>query len=370
MQHWVLSKAKLTSLVGPDNQTDGDTRLRAWPNGYFRAHPRSRPVAFLVQGLGLNLDDKSDRSDLDECLRAAWTQVQSTFSADPERRAFDFTKTFVAPVDRCVLLPGHPPPSGPRAVRPYPLWDRGAGRGAPARHSDRHAAASRPDAWARRCDTTRGRRPRMDRHRPCDCRAKGHWGLDKYFRPRRALRRLCPLGRAFGAAGQRTAAALRARIQGRQDQHPQLLHHDGDGRRHRFGLFRDDDQRAAVDRQLPAACRPRRPSRPGRGAGFHLLQGPAARQRGVPRSTGLPAANPRRAKGDAQQPADRATSRQRFPARLLHARTCRRRAQDADRRLPRLSSRSERSAPAQGGTAGGELHRVARAPGNGGRLQG
>lgn len=98
MQHWVLSKAKLTSLVGPDSQTDDDPKLRAWPNGYFRARPRSRPVAFLVQGLGLNLDDKSDRSDLDECLRAAWTQVQSTFSADPERRAFDFTKTFVAPV--------------------------------------------------------------------------------------------------------------------------------------------------------------------------------------------------------------------------------------------------------------------------------
>jgi hypothetical protein len=98
MQHWVLSKAKLTSLVGPDNHTDNDGKLRAWPNGNFRANPRSRPVAFLLQGLGLNLDDKSDRSDLDECLRVAWAQVQSTFSADPERRAFDFTKTFVAPV--------------------------------------------------------------------------------------------------------------------------------------------------------------------------------------------------------------------------------------------------------------------------------
>jgi DEAD/DEAH box helicase domain-containing protein len=98
IQHWVLSKAKLTSLVGPDNRTDGDSRLRGWPNGYFRAHPRSRGVAFLVRGLGLNLDDASDRSDLDECLHAAWTQVQSTFSADPERHAFDFTRTCVAPV--------------------------------------------------------------------------------------------------------------------------------------------------------------------------------------------------------------------------------------------------------------------------------
>jgi ATP-dependent helicase YprA (DUF1998 family) len=105
MQHWVLSKAKLTSLVGPDSQTDNDPKLRAWPNGYFRAHPRSRPVAFLVQGLGLNLDDKSDRSDLDECLHAAWLQVQSIFSADPERRAFDFTKTFVAPVADAFYCP-------------------------------------------------------------------------------------------------------------------------------------------------------------------------------------------------------------------------------------------------------------------------
>ncbi len=98
MQHWVLSKAKLTSLVGPNSQTDGDVKLRVWPNGYFRANQRSRPVAFLLQGLGLNLDDGADRSELDECLQAAWMQIQPTFSADPERRVFDFTKTYVAPV--------------------------------------------------------------------------------------------------------------------------------------------------------------------------------------------------------------------------------------------------------------------------------
>jgi DEAD/DEAH box helicase domain-containing protein len=105
VQHWVLSKAKLTSLVSPDSQTDGDSRLRGWPNGYFRAHPRSRPVAFLLQGLGLNLDEASDRSDLDECLHAAWTQVQSTFSADPERHVFDFTRSAVAPVINAFYCP-------------------------------------------------------------------------------------------------------------------------------------------------------------------------------------------------------------------------------------------------------------------------
>lgn len=130
MQHWVLSKAKLTSLVGPDRQTDDDPKLRAWPNGYFRAHLRSRPVAFLVQGLGLNLDDKSDRSDLDECLHAAWTQVQSTFSADPERSAYDFTKTFVAPLIDAFYCPvtRRLVDRAPFGLTPYGIEERTEGR--------------------------------------------------------------------------------------------------------------------------------------------------------------------------------------------------------------------------------------------------
>jgi ATP-dependent helicase YprA (DUF1998 family) len=98
MQHWIAPKARLTSLVGPTHQTDGDTSLRAWPNGYFRANPKSRPVALLLQGLGLRLDANEDRTDLDECLEAAWRHVQATFSNDPERKRLDFSKTFVAPL--------------------------------------------------------------------------------------------------------------------------------------------------------------------------------------------------------------------------------------------------------------------------------
>lgn len=105
MQHWVSPKAKLTSLVGPDAQTDGDKRLRAWPNGYFRAQPRSRPVALLVQGLGLNLDDAADRSELGEYLHTAWTHVQPIFSADPEKRVFDFSKTFITPIINAFYCP-------------------------------------------------------------------------------------------------------------------------------------------------------------------------------------------------------------------------------------------------------------------------
>ncbi|MCY0151672.1 DEAD/DEAH box helicase [Hoeflea alexandrii] len=96
--HWISHKAVRRSLIGPDRNTDGDTTLRAWPNGHFRASPRSRPVALLLAGLKLHLGNNADREELDECLYEAWKQVQSSFSDDPERRIFDFAKTRVAPV--------------------------------------------------------------------------------------------------------------------------------------------------------------------------------------------------------------------------------------------------------------------------------
>ena len=208
MQHWVLSKAKLTSLVGPDNRTDGDSRLRGWPNGYFRAHPRSRPVAFLLQGLGLNLDDASDRSDLDECLHAAWTQVQSTFSADPERRAFDFTKTSVAPVIDAFYCPvtRRLLDRAPFGLTPYGLEEQAETR----RRAIPVAMPQHPVPILGLTDATdaRAATQRMDRNGRSDRGSERQRGLDKYFRPHRAFRRLCPLGRAFGATGQRTAAAL------------------------------------------------------------------------------------------------------------------------------------------------------------------
>lgn len=98
--HWISHKSVRRSLIGPDQSTEGDPRLRAWPNGFFRASPRSRPVALLLKGLDLSLDNSADRTDLDECLYEAWRQVQATFSPDPDRRVFDFSKTRIAPVEQ------------------------------------------------------------------------------------------------------------------------------------------------------------------------------------------------------------------------------------------------------------------------------
>ncbi|WP_027062854.1 DEAD/DEAH box helicase [Mesorhizobium loti] len=130
LQHWISSKAKLKSMIGPDEQTNRDKRLQAWPNGYFRAHPRSRPVALLLQGLGLDLSNAADRADLDECLSVAWRQVQPTFSPDPERRVFDFSKTFVSPVLAAFYCPvtRRILDAAPFGLTPYGLEEKPEGR--------------------------------------------------------------------------------------------------------------------------------------------------------------------------------------------------------------------------------------------------
>ena len=161
--------------------------------------------------------------------------MQSTFSADPERRVFDFTKTSVAPVIDAFYCPvtRRLLDRAPFGLTPYGLEEQAEAR----RRAIPVAMPRHPAPMLGLTDVTGAReaaREWIDNGRG-DRRSEGQRGLDEYFRPHCAFRRLRALGRAFGAAGQRTAAPLRARIQGRQDQHPQLLHHDGDGRRHRVG---------------------------------------------------------------------------------------------------------------------------------------
>lgn len=95
--HWISHRTFRNSLIGPDQEADSRKQQR-WPSGHRNTSWRSRPVALLVAGLNLNLAERSDRDDVDECLQAAWRIIQQTFSLDPERKVFDFSKAFVAPV--------------------------------------------------------------------------------------------------------------------------------------------------------------------------------------------------------------------------------------------------------------------------------
>ncbi|MFJ5486145.1 DEAD/DEAH box helicase [Hansschlegelia beijingensis] len=105
LHHWISPKGGARSLVGPDAPTRGERALIGWPNGALRSNPRARAVALLVQGLKLDISNPPDREDLATCLRKAWDQIQHTFAPDPERRVFDFSKTFVAPLTNAFFCP-------------------------------------------------------------------------------------------------------------------------------------------------------------------------------------------------------------------------------------------------------------------------
>ncbi|TIV68462.1 MAG: DEAD/DEAH box helicase [Mesorhizobium sp.] len=177
LQHWISPKAKLKSLVGPEEQTNRDQSLQAWPNGYFRASPRSHPVALIVHGLGLDLDSSADRVDLAECLSMAWHQIQPTFSADPERRVYDLSKSFVAPVTSAFYCASTRRilDAAPFGLTPYGLQDKtGQRRVASAVLMPRH-----PEPLLGRHDID-GARPPVSRWIECDAavtdlRNRGAW---------------------------------------------------------------------------------------------------------------------------------------------------------------------------------------------------
>lgn len=101
---WISHRSFRRSLVGPDQEADG-SKQRRWPSGHRSTSWHSRPVGLLVAGLKLNLSESSGRDDLEECLQAAWRILQQTFSNNPERKVFDFSRAFVAPVREAFHCP-------------------------------------------------------------------------------------------------------------------------------------------------------------------------------------------------------------------------------------------------------------------------
>lgn len=104
MQHWISPRTRTVTLVGPGRKVERDSGLRFWPSGFVKGRI-SRPAALLIRGLGLSPSEAADRDDLGACLQAAWDQLQPAFSSDPERRIYDFDKTFVAPLIDAYFCP-------------------------------------------------------------------------------------------------------------------------------------------------------------------------------------------------------------------------------------------------------------------------
>ncbi|WP_420392105.1 DEAD/DEAH box helicase [Acuticoccus sp.] len=103
LRHWVEPHVGLRSLIGPDQKKNRPFEL-AWPGG-VRINARSRIVALLVAGLGIDLKDREDRDDLDECLDAAWRAIGRTLGPNPDRRTLDLTRCRIAPLTEAFVCP-------------------------------------------------------------------------------------------------------------------------------------------------------------------------------------------------------------------------------------------------------------------------
>ncbi|ESQ74519.1 DEAD/DEAH box helicase [Asticcacaulis sp. AC402] len=102
-QHWLMPKVCLHSLLPPDQTANGDKRRQIWPSIRRVRGQMPGPLMWLLRGLVLRQDEAADKDDLDECMRMAWHSLQPVFGNDPEHRAFDFTKTWIAPVQQAYV---------------------------------------------------------------------------------------------------------------------------------------------------------------------------------------------------------------------------------------------------------------------------
>ncbi|MGO8236097.1 DEAD/DEAH box helicase [Rhizobium ruizarguesonis] len=103
VMRWITPRAKLRSLLGPGQSTDGDRRRQAWPG--IPGKTMSTPQFLLVSGLSLDVSSSEHRADVVECFERAWQQLQPVFNSDPAHRALDLRKAFIAPVSQAYLCP-------------------------------------------------------------------------------------------------------------------------------------------------------------------------------------------------------------------------------------------------------------------------
>ena len=105
LKHWLLPKAPLRPLAGPDDGRGRKEGFVPWPSG-VRLSLRSRPVLLLQKGLKLDLADAAELDDIDTCLRKAWDALRDPLiSSRSSERALAFEKTFVAPVKEAFWCP-------------------------------------------------------------------------------------------------------------------------------------------------------------------------------------------------------------------------------------------------------------------------
>ncbi|MDX0847213.1 DEAD/DEAH box helicase [Sinorhizobium medicae] len=105
LMHWITPRAKTKGILSPGTKTLRDRRKLAWPGVPRNLAMLSTPQALLLNGLGLDISLAEHRADIEECFDRAWHNLLPVFSDDPDKRALDLRKSFVAPVTDGFLCP-------------------------------------------------------------------------------------------------------------------------------------------------------------------------------------------------------------------------------------------------------------------------
>lgn len=98
LMHWITPRAKTKGIMSPGAKTLGDRRKLAWPGVPRNLAVLSTPQALLVSGLGIDITLADHRADIEECFDRAWHHLLPLFSDNPDKRALDLRKSFVAPI--------------------------------------------------------------------------------------------------------------------------------------------------------------------------------------------------------------------------------------------------------------------------------
>jgi hypothetical protein len=107
---WMGSPVRPKKVVGPD-ALDPPRDVIKWPT-LEHGSPRSRLVQILAHVLRAHTDDSSDAYDIDECLRAAWTQIGpllrnrqdgSVLQLSAEATLLEVREAWICPVTRRLL---------------------------------------------------------------------------------------------------------------------------------------------------------------------------------------------------------------------------------------------------------------------------
>ena len=232
LKHWLLPKAPLRRLAGPNDQRGRKEGFVPWPSG-TRLSLRSRPVLHLQKGLKLNLVDAAELDDIDTCLRMAWDALRDPLSSSrSSERALAFEKTFVAPVKQAFWCPVTRRPLDRVAfgISPYSLGRAGM----PAEAAVRIELPSHPAPSVVGTDHELGREAIRSwlatDQQVAVLRECGGW---KDLNDRIAL--FADYARSAEHSAQQdsqNSSNLRESLQRRPNQCAELLYHYGNGRRH------------------------------------------------------------------------------------------------------------------------------------------